>query len=102
LRRADRLETEFFDSGKDFSELDKLRRYRTSIERAFHKAIDQLRKLQADAAKQHKQVAGKATIQHKAFNDAMIALINAPLPTDDGFVSQDDETVVDEGEISTE
>ncbi len=61
LRRADRVEAELFDLFEDdfltvAGELDKIRRYRTAIEKAWHKAIDQLRKIQAARpAKEHDQ-----------------------------------------------
>jgi hypothetical protein len=83
LRRADRLETEALDEGR-FDDLDKLRRYRTSIERAFHKAIDQLKKFKSKKAE-------KQRIYQKAFDEALGKLLNAPLPTEEiGFDSQGD------------
>src|SRR4051794_1001393 len=52
LRRADGVETRIFDEAGDdvlkvTAELDKVRRYRSSIEKAWHKAIEHLRKIQA-------------------------------------------------------
>ena len=113
LRRAERLETELFDSGQPFSqlssELDKLRRYRTSIERAFHKAIEQLRKMQGGRPVNTKATQKKATDQalSKLFN----IMVNAPLPRPGGFVSQkqstnanevNPEALPDENELETE
>jgi hypothetical protein len=103
LRRADRMETKSFDEGGDGQDLDKLRRYRTSIERSFHKAIDQLRKFKGDEAKdQDKKESRDASdekIRKTAFTEALTALMGAPLPGGRGFVSQNDEEDQNEDEI---
>ncbi len=92
LRRVARLETELFDSGENFielsSSLDKLRRYRTSIERAFHKAIDQLRKIQGTRPPDKKAMEQKCT--QTALGKMLDYMMNAPLPGEGGFVSQQD------------
>jgi len=97
LRRASRYEIQLLDSADDdfaavSKQLDNLRRYRTAAERAFHKAIDQLRKI----AKDREKVAAAATatrklkekLRHDALGEVMDLMMNAPLPGDGGFVSQ--------------
>jgi len=94
LRRAARYETQLFDDSEDdfigvSKQLDNLRRYRSSIERAFHKSIDQLRKIQKQG-----KVAAPATdmtehdeqVRNEALGD-MIEIMTGGT----GFVSQNDE-----------
>jgi hypothetical protein len=100
LMRARRLETEALDrefegafSG-DSKELDKIRRYITSIERAWHKAITQLQKTQAirraeeEAARQEAELELAADIENR--NQEMHDYLMAPMPSAQpiGFVSQ--------------
>jgi len=97
LKRATRYETRLLDAaGDDFQavskDLDNLRRYRTAIERAFHKAIDQLRRIASDRAKAEATKAARAELKkqlfHKALGDIMDIMMNAPLPGQIGFDPQ--------------
>ncbi len=84
LRRAAQIEAGLFDQADDdfqkiSSELDKLRRYRTAIERAWHKAIDQLRKIQS---KPVAQIADQKAnqIRTQAIDETLAMILGAPLP----------------------
>jgi hypothetical protein len=109
LARARRIETELFDAAfgavenvkeafrQQSSDFDKLRRYMTSLERAYFRAIDQLRKIQQerrsaamDAAKLHLAKSKQTTEDKSEFYDSMLRNYFAPLysPTQpNGFVS---------------
>jgi len=99
LRRADGVETRLFDQAGDdillvTAELDKVRRYRTSIEKAWHKAIEQLRKIQAERiAATPSQPAPDPEPSSKQrmqmFDKALRDCLFAPLPSEIGFESQD-------------
>ncbi len=93
LRRADRVEADLFDqAAEDFlaisAELDKLRRYRTAIEKAWHKAIDQLRKLQSGRPPAEPPEPVHPLNPMAAFDKALRDCLFAPLPTANGFESQ--------------
>ena len=84
LRRASKIETGLFNkAGDDFqavsADLDKIRRYRTSIERAWHKAIEQIRKIQKQPAKPVTEQRLKE-IRTAAFDSALKMILGAPLP----------------------
>ena len=86
LQRTTQLETGLFNSGTDFLEiadtLDKLRRYRGSIEREWHKSIDQLVKLQELRSKANPEVP-KERRQPKPpskIDDLLKQYLFAPMP----------------------
>lgn len=93
LRRANRVEADLFDSADDdfhsvSSELDKIRRYRSAIERAWHKAIEQLRKVQASRPKPQSDRPSPSQDPLAALDKAMRDYLFAPLPNEIGFESQ--------------
>jgi hypothetical protein len=83
LQRAAQMETDLFDSNDDFlaifDALDKLRRYRTSIEREWHKSIDQLVKIQATRRKANPDLKKKPKADSK-IAEMMKAYLFAPMP----------------------
>lgn len=95
LRRADGVETRLFDQAGDdillvTAELDKVRRYRTSIEKAWHKAIEQLRKIQAERiARPAPDPEPSSKQRMQMFDKALRDCLFAPLPSEIGFESQD-------------
>ena len=106
LQRAAQLETDLFDAGDDFlaiaDALDKLRRYRTSIEREWHKSIDQLIKLQGIRRKPESAEKPKPRQENSRIAELMKQYLFAPMPGRDtarndeiGFVSQNAETPVE-------
>jgi hypothetical protein len=104
LIRARRAEAELLDRdfesvfAGDSTELDKIRRYMTSIERAWHRAIVQLEKLQTarkatelqEAETRLAEEASERASSIERLNQAMHDYIMAPEPTMPaiGFVSQ--------------
>ena len=82
LKRAAGLETDLLDRAPDFlsvsDDLDKIRRYRTSIERAWHKAIEQLARLQAARCKQQPPPPKPKT---STVDDLLKGYLYAPAPS---------------------
>jgi hypothetical protein len=100
LMRARRAEAEYLDREfesaftGDSTELDKIRRYMTSIERAWHRAIIQLEKTQSarivkeEAERRQEETEIAALIERR--NQEMHDYLMAPMPSAPsiGFVSQ--------------
>ena len=85
LRRASKIEADLFNQADDdflkiSSELDKVRRYRTSIERAWHNAIEQIRKIQKQPAVKPVPPKTAEKIRSDSFALALKTLLGAPLP----------------------
>lgn len=87
LNRARQMETEVLEQeltapeGASSNRLEKLTRYMASIERAFHRAVREFNALQANRVRhdisERKTAAKEASA---AFDQALHAYINAPLP----------------------
>lgn len=96
LQRASRLETDLLDQSEDFlaisDDLDKIRRYRTSIERAWHKAIDQLIKLQTARQKQQPPPAPKRSMAE----DLIKQYLYGPVPVNSEELSEEAEEEFEE------
>ena len=100
LMRARRLETELLDRdleaalSDDNKQLDKIRRYMTSIERAWHKAITQLQKTQAIRRDEEEAARNEAERERAAeierHDQELHDYLMAPMPSASpiGFVSQ--------------
>lgn len=87
LNRARRMETEILEQeltapdGAASNRLEKLTRYMSSIERAFHRAVRELANLQANRNRttiHERKTAAKE--ESAAFDRALHAYINAPIP----------------------
>ena len=96
LRRASRYEVQLLDGADDdfaavSKQLDNLRRYRTAAERAFHKAIDQLRKIQKDRLAMIKLIADRKDRDKIIRDKAQKQMLDALLQEQRGSVSQSTE-----------